>query len=313
MPTSRSVLSRFAEAAVTRADINNHPAARLALQTISEAYIASCLKTLFEQKDFYQWVDLDKDKLAELCAIPSKFWEPLAWAGTQVPSSFGEAWRITALGDARTPVKELHIGLPTCRLYCQKCDGPELHSLFSSARVDGARPFFGCNEFLVALKCVYCSTEPVVFLLVHRGTRIQLAGRFPIDKRIAPASVPPRVRRFFEKAIMQAMCGEHLAALFFLRTVIEQHARDVTKDRVTRIVDEVMQAYAATLPLKVREFAPSFSDIYNRLSVKIHNARAAPEDYSELQQMIVRHFNAVRDGGPLAPTQAPAPPVSSGG
>jgi hypothetical protein len=72
-----------------------------------------------------------------------------------------------------------------------------------------------------------------------------------------PAYVPNAEREFYSDAIIAMNAGKVLAALFYLRTFIEQFARRVTgKEQERATGDQIMSTYAETLAMQLRGEMP---------------------------------------------------------
>jgi hypothetical protein len=85
--------------------------------------------------------------------------------------------------------------------------------------------------------------------------------------------------------------GKSLAAIFFLRIVIEQFARrQAGLTDAMAMGDQIMDDYAGTLPLQYREVMPSLKVWYSKLSGAIHTVRAEEELLREAMDEIERHF-----------------------
>jgi hypothetical protein len=105
-----------------------------------------------------------------------------------------------------------------------------------------------------------------------------------------PKCIPKNVAKFFSGGIVAHQSGQTLAALFLLRTLVEQWATLATG--VNGLADRVLDTYSAGLPEGFKRRFPSFNDLYTKLSDDIHRAAGSPELYDASLNAIVRHFEA---------------------
>src|SRR5208282_5592084 len=83
------------------------------------------------------------------------------------------------------------------------------------------------------------------------------------------------------------------AAIYYLRTFLEKHARRVTAS-VELDGDKLMAEYMATLPLKVRGIIPSFTTIYASLCGPLHDGRDDDAVFAAALADINGHFEVVK-------------------
>jgi hypothetical protein len=101
----------------------------------------------------------------------------------------------------------------------------------------------------------------------HRLNASLLRDRSQREHVEVPAYIPKDEKKWFRDAIIAFQSGKVLAALFYLRTFLEQFARRKTNlqnDRKTG--DEIMAAYSQTLPDNLRDSMPSLGEWYDKLS-----------------------------------------------
>ncbi len=85
--------------------------------------------------------------------------------------------------------------------------------------------------------------------------------------------------------------GKTLAALFYLRTFIEQFARRITGTQGKETGDVIMDKYSATLPPRQRDAMPSLRDSYGRLSEALHVAREDQKLLEASLDAVQMHFD----------------------
>jgi hypothetical protein len=100
--------------------------------------------------------------------------------------------------------------------------------------------------------------------------------------------------------------GKILAALFYLRTFIEQFARRVTGTTGKETGDVIMERYSATLPANQRNMMPSLREWYGKLSEALHEAREDENLLEAALEAIENHFDIRRvhkipEGSPAKP------------
>jgi len=159
--------------------------------------------------------------------------------------------------------------------------------------------------FLFPYQCQQCKTAPIFYLVRRKGLKLTLCGRDPIEALDLPSFLPKEQRKHFSSAVIAHNAGQTLAAIFLLRTFIEQFwiSLDLcakSKDRTTGAEvlrttgDELGAAYSKTLPDALRSQFPSLSDLYGRLSVAMHTADPDVELFETAKIQIIEHFDARR-------------------
>jgi hypothetical protein len=147
------------------------------------------------------------------------------------------------------------------------------------------------QHFCIAYLCQHCSSEMVIVIVARKGWHLSLEGRSPMEAVSAPKYIPKKERALFAEAMVARNVGKPLAAIFFLRIVIEQFARrQAGLIEAMATGDQIMDAYAGTVPLQYREVMPSLKVWYSNLSGAIHAAKADEELLTEAMNEIERHF-----------------------
>jgi hypothetical protein len=166
-----------------------------------------------------------------------------------------------------------------------------------------SRGFLGPGEktsqlLLLPYQCPQCKGCPVTFLVRRSALKVTLVGRDPIELVKPPAALPKQQAEYFSNAMIAHNAGQTLAALFLLRTFIEQYWYTLDSlpaagaQRVTG--DELGQAYSRTLPEDFRSRFPSLSDLYGRLSIALHTADPSAALFESAAADITTHFEARR-------------------
>jgi hypothetical protein len=159
--------------------------------------------------------------------------------------------------------------------------------------------------FLFPYQCQQCKTGPIFYLVRRTGLKLTLCGRDPIETVDLPSFLPKEQRQHFSGAVIAHNAGQTLAAIFLLRTFIEQFWLSLnlsvrSKDSTTGAEasrttgDELGAAYSKTLPDALKSQFPSLSDLYGRLSVAMHAAEPNVELFKTAKNQIIEHFDARR-------------------
>lgn len=148
--------------------------------------------------------------------------------------------------------------------------------------------------FTLNYQCQACHSLPTVFLVARDGDRLRLEGRSPLELVEVAKHIPDREAPYFRDAILAHASGRTLAALFYLRTTIEQFARRIVNSDERATGDELMEAYGRTLPDDVRSRMPSFKELYARLSAALHSATADEKLFDHARDQIAKHFDIRR-------------------
>ena len=268
--------------------------------------ITKSFKNLLESKHLYQSVMIDINSYLEMEKHASSFnpYETVQFADLlryiQYP------WATNIGKSYRTPVEEqaknnvVQVNLPTIKIYCALCKRVEAFNPFSDEFSEtqkgviypGSENQQVCQLFLLEYQCQSCKGTPEIFLVRKEGYRISLHGRSPMEVYPCPKVIPKAFRKYFSDSAVAFNSGQVLAALFLVRTFIEQFTRFKTKANDIDLVDNVLSTYMAKLPEDFKERFPSLKKIYSDLSSAIHRAEPNAELFSTVQNEIVEHFEA---------------------
>lgn len=198
----------------------------------------------------------------------------------------GRFWRGANIHDERLPIR-----VPTVRTYCDRCS--EVLP-FNPTEMDGSALGLepdSSQVFSIPLECQGCKGFVVVFMVTRLGLKLTLSGRSVIEKVQSPPFIPKAHRRWYSGAIIAHRTGQSLAALFLLRTLIEQHMRVASGSEKSRGA-ELAEAYNRKLPSELKSWAPSLGTEYDRLSEALHAAREDNELFEQSLEMVEKHFDA---------------------
>jgi hypothetical protein len=243
-------------------------------------------------------------------------------------------WAVIPPPEFRNPIARME-GMPTCvrfelptvKLFCTNCDRREAFNPKSWAILP-SEPSFVVERgrapvaedgvtvngetlqiFALTFECQSCKGAPEVFLIRRQNTTLTLSGRTPIEHLDTPAAIPKPERSFWAGAHLAHHCGQTLAGLFLLRTLIEQHARRILPEQAL-LGGDLVAAYTATLPTDFNSRFPSFTDLYARLSDALHRADPAAFLFQDAASKIVEHFEAKRLFKIPEPDKPPTTPTS---
>ncbi len=194
----------------------------------------------------------------------------------------------------RNPPPVAH--LYTAKLFCRTCDRIEAYNpVYANDILAEA----GCRRggdtvqvFALGYLCQSCKLMPEYFLVKRKGLKLLLSGRTPIETVTVPPHIERRVAKYYSSTLVAFNSGQTLAALFLLRTLIEQYIRGA--DRNAERMESLMESYMSSLPNDFKCRFPSFSDIYSRLSLAVHSADESDALFEDTVRQINSHFDARR-------------------
>lgn len=203
----------------------------------------------------------------------------------------------------RTAGETLQVNLLNFETYCTRCGDRKPFASLSAVTSPLDQPALPFGELPPAsqilhlrFKCQSCQTEQVDYLIVRKAKKLTIAGRWPVEEYPAPAFIPKELRDHYSKATITFNAGFFLAALVYLRVVIEQFWRSQNlADLSQRLTgDELGTLYKEKLPKEFNEVFPSLLDIYNQISGALHTANASAEIFEESLAKLERHFDGRR-------------------
>jgi hypothetical protein len=125
----------------------------------------------------------------------------------------------------------------------------------------------------------------------REGQKVTLTGRSEFEVVDVPKCIPKEERKFFSDAVISKNAGKPLAALFYLRTFVEQYLRRITGETSKSDGIRLAETYHSMLQ---DDFPPQFrcmKTVYEDLSVKIHAAEDDLETFEKCHDALVKHFN----------------------
>jgi len=291
-----------------------------------QASATARLKELFETKHLYQPVRIEYDSLIERCKSAVANYDInreifVSYSYQLLNENWGvidNADRLIGQTEAGSKKARIRIKVPDVKLYCNKCDRSEAFNSISASEFtcEGSqRETFQESQqtvqvFVLSFLCQSCKSVPEVFLIRRTGNKLTLSGRAPIETVDVPSVIPKEVRRFYSDGVVAHQSGQTLAAVFLIRTLIEQWARTQI-DNPPNQADQVLDAYMASLPEDFRQRFPSMRTLYGELSAHVHAAKGSPDLFVRAVSQIVEHFDARRLYKIVDLPSAPPPAVAS--
>jgi hypothetical protein len=282
------------------------------------------LKDLLETHHLYQKVTIDAVRITQeirdsiAIGVRQLQFDCFAKEFFAAPFTPSDEQLFVVVGGLPTPKPAPVLLIGNIKLFCSKCDGRETFSpLWHVDVVDEllklppqprVQPPPSCFQlFLLLYQCQVCHGAPEAFLIRRQGWQLILEGRSPMEYAEVAAFIPKVERPFFRDAVVAMHGGKTLAALFYLRTFLEQFARRQTGISGRSTGEEMMDAYTKRLPASLRDQMPSLGEWYERLSEAVHEARQDEELFEKAKAAIENHFDIRRvfriPDGPPPPAQ----------
>lgn len=295
----------------THAQLSSETANKI-IEEVSKGF-GNALKSLLETKHLYQrignemqeyWAKLQERYPADKYGHQMLLFRQELEKEPLIPSSTMLS-KVERVGCYPTPVFTLI--LDNVKLYCFKCKSREA---FAPVFIEEAgrapkltmpipqQPTIklpaGQQVFFFSYVCQHCKSGVVSVIVQRTAWNLALHGRSPIEVIELPAFIPKQENHLYRDALIAMHGGKVLAALFYLRTFIEQFARRVTGITGKETGDVIMERYTATLPPNQRDSMPSLREWYGKLSEALHEARGDEQLWEAAFDAIQHHFDVRR-------------------
>lgn len=268
------------------------------------------LRMLLESRHLYQKVDFQPYEIATSFHKTISLYDERAsfaeWADRQLPDirfllpnepTTQTLELIALIQGVEAPVLRLHHP----KLFCSACDRREAfapvwsidYAAQSKPKNSSPTPV-GFQLLLLVYQCQSCLGTPEGFLVRREGWSFSLQGRSPMEHVEVPNYIPKDERKFFRDALIAFGSGKTLAAVFYLRTFIEQFARRVTGMTGRATGEEILDAYYASLPAPQKDQMPSLRSCYDKLSEAVHTASEDATLFEAAKTGIEEHFDMRR-------------------
>lgn len=202
--------------------------------------------------------------------------------------------------DAKTS-SEFIIDVPTIKIACSNCDSilpphnPHCHYNKEFDSLDLSKENKEAQVWAFAFLCQSCKKKPIVFLVKREGLILSIVGRSEIEDVIVSKDLPKEEKRWIKDAIISYNCGKTLAAIFFLRTFIEQYWRRILKIGNRISGDEMGDEYQKGLPEDFpKNRCTSLKKLYEELSECLHSANDDEDRYHTSLNQITKHFELLK-------------------
>ncbi len=272
------------------------------------------LKKLLEEKHLYQKFTIDLTEIVEklkrgLTVPENQRFTP--WVRIELPKEKFSIFlhQISAVPRGSTAAQtlpQLWITLPHPSLYCnsKSCKRKETFTPIWFTELSQAMATVvtpkqvtlpdGFQMFTLVYQCQRCLGKPEAFLVRRDLWTFYLEGRSPIERVEVPKFVPEKEEHYYSDAIVAFNSGKVLAALFYLRTFVEQFARRITGKTGRATGEEILDAYYETLPVNRKSDMPSLREWYEKLSVPLHAGKDDAEVFTNAKEAIDKHFDIRR-------------------
>jgi hypothetical protein len=188
--------------------------------------------------------------------------------------------------------------LPTVETFCELCkkDQPFNPRPMQTGQLFPHEPSGKPQQqvFALAYICQGCKKFELSFMVTRLGVKLILSGRSVMEEVHVPSYVDRAVARFYSGAVIAYNCNQVLAALFMLRTLIEQYMRFTLAPATFETADKLCDGYNASLDVSFKGIFPSLPGIYSRLSDALHEAREDEDLFDSQIKEIEKHFRAKR-------------------
>jgi len=282
------------------------------------------LKNLIENKHLYQKVDISPtDILATEVKNENHSGEKenlIRWGKEELPRdrfALAQSQLFTASRATAELPPILTLALCHLSLFCKHCGRREAFApawyrdVSNEIRVavaSGASKHItlpdGFQMFFLVYQCQHCLGTPEGFLVRRDGWTLSLHGRSPIEWVELPSHIPKDESKHYRDALIAFNSGKLLAALFYLRTFVEQFARRLTGLTGRVMGEEILDAYYAKLPSPTKDQMPSLREWHDKLSEALHAAREDAPLFETGKAAIDKHFEIRKVFG-IPETQTP--------
>ncbi len=222
-------------------------------------------------------------------------------------------WRIIDPNDPKSPgslvnpeeiqtiIRFIYFEPPTVRTFCAHCKNKQPFNFMSGFEVlDSYRENVVNNDssitqvFIFMYQCQQCKELPEVFMVRRKNLKLTLSGRSPMETVEVPNFLPKNQHKFFSDSTVAFNSGQVLAAIFLLRTFIEQYVRPVNSKPRSRDIDAIFNDYSDALDIRIKEHSPSLKKVYEILSEDMHSATGSENVFLQARAEIIEHFDAKR-------------------
>jgi len=282
-------------------------------ETVTQTQLIElAFQKLFNTKHLYQSVEVDfeaaiRDRAIEMLRLRNRSLPPSPGIGIELGPKkrstieevrqelFAELdaldwWCGSTLPG--NPHGRICFSLLPVKTLCSSCDDVTAFNLWAQDEQSVRTITLGRKSqqvFTFTLQCQGCRSQVIVFMVRRTGRKILLVGRSEFEEVKVPSHIPKEHKGFYSQALVAFHCGQFLAALFILRTLIEQHMRAVTGQTDLR-GDELCDEYNKTLDEDFKSRFPSLKDVYGKVSDALHRADPNESLFKAELERVGHHF-----------------------
>ncbi len=192
---------------------------------------------------------------------------------------------------------QISVPLPTVRTRCNRCHTTSPHDTGCKYAIEDVRELTfdeGAGLYSFPYQCQSCKGEPLIFMVRREDLKLQLVGRSQFEEVDVPKSIPKEEQQFYSDAVIAFNTGRILAALFYLRTLIEQYMRRVLTVTGKLSGDELGNRYAELLDAEFPRSFSSLKRVYNELSERIHAVDENEDQFKKSKADIEKHCDLLQ-------------------
>ena len=194
----------------------------------------------------------------------------------------------------------LYFERPTILTNCELCDDRDYphnpiagtggipHQILISSENDETQ------VFSFVYQCQNCKKEPLIFMVRRDELKLTITGRSRFERPQVPPYIPKQEIDFFRDSIISFQTGRTLAAIFYLRTFLEQYLRRTTETKGKTRGENLANTYLKTLPEDFPSRFKNIREIYAQLSDCIHSVSSDDEAYEQSKSAVEQHFRALQ-------------------
>lgn len=182
---------------------------------------------------------------------------------------------------------------------CEFCGCVTSHNPDCYYMIGGEKTDNGYDETIaLCMQCQKCKRGNLTVMIRRKGFNLQLVGRNQIDHykpqfNLAYLPKCTMILDLFAQAVMAERTGSHLAAICLLRVALEQFMRAaISKDFEKIDGSKLYEKFAKHLHKDFpRSCVCSLSDVYGRLSERMHNpSLISNDDFAQEFQKVEKYM-----------------------
>lgn len=275
-----------------------------------ESAFKSALTVLLEQKHLYQRVGVEVDELSLIQSLERQLRLEMSEEQKAELHNDVDRWLFSLNWIATEPYNKQYAGTGNgivliefthANMVCEACGRRNAFNTEIVFNVLNWPPpanevshekEYAVNIFLMRMRCQSCKGVPEALLVKRIGDKLILTGRSTMEPLENQHVLPKALMKYYGGSIIAYNSGQHLPAIFMLRTTIERWMHMNTEGKMH--VDNAIEAYMKRLPDDFKGRFPSMKALYGDLSADMHGAVGSEELFGRAKNEIVEHFEALR-------------------